>query len=186
MRKFLLSIVALFLFVGVTNAQEWAFGPKAGVSFSSVNGWEGAKTRKGVVAGMFLERMIVPALAVQTDILYSMEGFHFKTGDETTKVNLDYIKMPIVLKYYMVGGLNLQLGGQLGYLVTKELDNNTLDYDLEALTNRFSIDLVAGMAYDFCFGLMLEARYNIGVTKMFNSTKGINNGTLQVAAGWRF
>lgn len=186
MKKFLLSIAALFLFAGVTNAQEWAFGPKVGVNFSSVNGWEGARTRKGVVAGMFLERMIAPALAIQTDILYSMEGFRLKSSGETTKVNLDYIKMPIVLKYYLVRGLNLQLGGQVGYLVTKNLENNTLGYNLEHYTNRFSVDMVAGLSYDFCFGLILEGRYTTGVTKIFNNGSGIANGTLQVAAGWRF
>ncbi|MFI3331476.1 MAG: porin family protein [Rikenellaceae bacterium] len=187
MKKFLLSFAALFMLASFVKADEWAWGAKVGANFSTVNGWQGAKTRKGVTAGLFIERMVVNNLAIESDLLYSMEGFRFKESGKTIDVNYDYVKMPIVLKYYIVDGLSLQGGAQMGYVVNKSVDANSSGLDLESGVNRFNVDLIAGLAYDFCFGLVLEGRYAAGVTKILNATStGVSNGTLLFSAGWRF
>lgn len=188
MKKTLLTAAALCLIVIGAQAQLWGFGPKAGVNFATVNGVEGSKVRTGVVAGVFLDRMVTSWFSIQTELLYSMNGFRIDEGDATSKVDLDYIKMPIVAKYYMMGGLNLHMGTQLGYLIKSNVDNGVFNGNVDSRVNKYNVDLVAGIAYDFNFGMILEGRYNIGITKTFNniSNDNIKNGTLQVLAAWRF
>lgn len=188
MKKILLTVAGLVMLAAGANAQAWGFGPKVGVNFSTINGLEGAKTRTGVTAGVFFDRMINNWFSIQTEVLYSMNGFRMENEGVTTKVNMDYIKMPIITKYYLVSGLNLELGAQFGYLVKSKTTNDTFTGNLDAMVNKYNVDLVAGVAYDFDFGLILEGRYNIGLNKAFNSTgnEALTNGTLQFIAGWRF
>ena len=53
-------------------------------------------------------------LRLQGDVLYSQQGAEFDLG----KVDLDYVNVPIVFKYYLVKRLNLHVGPQFGFLVS--------------------------------------------------------------------
>ncbi|MBE5032726.1 porin family protein [Gallalistipes aquisgranensis] len=190
MKKILLSVAGLFLIGLCANAQPWGFGPKVGASFSTVNGVEGAKMRAGVVAGVFADRMINDWLSVEADLLYAMNGFRVH-GDNgvKSKINLDYIYMPVVAKFYLTDGLNFQLGARFGYLVTSKEDVDGGDkYTIRDAINRYDVDLLAGLAYDFDFGMIIEGRYNIGATKMLRvaSANPMTNGALEFSVGWRF
>ncbi len=190
MKKFLLSVAGLFLIGLCANAQPWGFGPKAGASFSTVNGVEGAKMRAGVVAGVFADRMINDWLSVEADLLYAMNGyrFHDLNGVES-KINLDYIYMPVVAKFYLTDGLNFQLGARFGYLVTSKEDIDGGDkFTIRDAINRYDVDFLTGLAYDFDFGMIVEGRYNIGLTNMLrmSSEVPVTNGALEFVVGWRF
>ena len=190
MKKILLSVAGLFLIGLCANAQPWGFGPKAGVSFSTVNGVEGAKMRAGVVAGVFADRMINDWMSVEADLLYTMNGFriHDVEGVES-KINLDYIYMPVLAKFYLTDALNFQLGARFGYLVTSKEDVDGGDnYTIRDVINRYDVNLVAGLAYDFDFGMILEGRYNLGAMKVARvaTASPMTNGSLEFIVGWRF
>ncbi len=187
-------ILLLFFMTSVlgVRAQTWGFGPKIGTAFSTVNGVEGAQCMPGVVAGAFIDRMIHRKIGLETDLLYAMNGFKVapetraELNDQALKIRLGYICMPVVGKFYLIRGLNLQLGAQFGYLIlSKEIINDT-DRRLKNAINRYDVRFVSGLAYDFDFGLILEGRYQIGLTPIENQTGHITNGSLQIAAGWRF
>ncbi|MBQ4279146.1 MAG: PorT family protein [Rikenellaceae bacterium] len=192
MKKLILSTIVLLCASWSANAQPWGFGPKAGAVFSSVNGIDGASCRTGVVAGVFIDRMVNDWISIEADLLYSMNGFKVKPdsriygNDQTLKMRLNYVNMPLVAKFYLVRGLNLQLGAQFGYLVVgKEVANDT-DHSMKDAINKYNVSFVSGLAYDFNFGLILEGRYNIGLTPVENQIGKVTNGSLQIVAGWRF
>ena len=120
MKKLFLSIAAL-LAAGIytADAQMWSFGPKAGVAISSANGVQDSRARAGLVAGVFAEVEMSDWFAVQGEILYSQQGFDSKTAGKNSRYQIDFITMPLVTKYYLIGGLNVQLGAQFGYLIRR-------------------------------------------------------------------
>ena len=84
--------------------------------------------------------------------------------------------MPITLNYYPVAGLALKAGLQPGFLVNKD------DMD-DAKTVDLSIPV--GLSYEYQ-GLVFDARYNIGCTKVFkHSDEGYNN-VIQITVGYKF
>ncbi len=188
MKKFLLSIAAL-LAAGIfaADAQVWSFGPKAGVTFSSANGVKDSRSRTGLVAGAFAEVELCDWFAVQGDLLYSQQGFDTKTADIRTRYQLDYMAMPVVTKYYLIGGLNIQLGGQFCYLINaKSKITGTERQSIKGETNRFNVGVITGLAYDFDFGMVLEGRYTLALTDTFIGAEKQRGGALQVMVGWKF
>lgn len=189
MKKVLLSVAALIFIGYAANAQVWNFGPKAGVSFSSVNGRPGATDRVGVVAGAFAEMPVNDWFSMQVEMLYNMQGFEIKDAGIKEKVHLDYMTMPVLTKFYITGGLNLQLGASFSYLINAKVkETGEPKYSILNETNRFNVGFVTGMGYDFDFGLTLEGRYNVGLVDTFrySDASRVRNGSLQFLVGWKF
>ncbi|MBP3357208.1 MAG: PorT family protein [Rikenellaceae bacterium] len=190
MKKLLLSVIGLCMMGFAAQAQTWSFGPKAGMSFATVNGVDHARVRTGFVAGMFAERRLKNVMAWQAELLFTSQGYFTKfDGNPKTVYRLNYLSMPIVSKYYLMGGLNLQLGGQFNYLVSAKQDvkHGGGKTDIKSNINKFDVSFLTGLAYDFDCGLIIEGRYTIGLTRLLRtSDHSVTTGSLQVAVGWRF
>ena len=50
----------------------------------------------------------------------------------------------------------------------------------------FDLAVPVGVSYDFNCGLILDARYNIGVTNLAKDAGCTRNSVFAVTAGWRF
>ena len=65
--------------------------------------------------------------AFQPEIVYSAQGAKLKVDNGTTKINWDYINMPVLFQYMFDNGFRIQAGPQVGFLITakSKTDNNT-------------------------------------------------------------
>lgn len=185
MKRILLLCAAVLTLSAGANAQGWAWGPKVGATFSTINGVPDTQVREGVTAGLFFESVATSWLVLESDLMFSMQGFKQNDADNT-KVRLNYISMPMVAKYYVIDGLNLQMGAAFDFLVHSSLDSDNGDADVDGDFNRFNIQLIAGLAYDFDFGMVLEGRYSYGLTPVSSTVNDVYSGMLQITAGWRF
>lgn len=200
MKRFLLTTALLIATVVTANAQPrfcmeksstWMWGPKVGFTSSAVNGLTGAKPRYGVTAGLFATKPVCRWYAVQTELLYSEQGFNITTEDAgkevKNKYRLNYIMMPVLSKFYITPGLNFEIGGAVGYAVERKIEIDGKRHKIGGDVNRFAAGIMTGLAYDFGCGLVLEGRYNLNLTKVF-TTSGDNtrHGSLQFLVGWRF
>lgn len=192
MKKLLLSAALLVMIsIGASAQSTWHLGPKVGFNASAVNGYEGAKPRYGFTAGVFIEKPVCQWFAVQAELMYSQSGFS-KTNlvedkDVKSKFRLDYIMMPVVTKFYVTRGLNFQLGANFGYAVTNKVKVGDKNETITGQVNRYHIGIMTGLAYDFDFGLILEGRYNLGLTDVFTSSDNrVRQGSLQFLVGWKF
>lgn len=169
MKKLMIALVAIFI-TATTSAQGVDLGIKLGANFSTLSDVVGVKNKTGIHAGIF-GAVKFGGIAVQAEMLYSQQG--------TDKFDLDYINVPLFIKYYMVQGLNLQFGPQFGFLVKDGLSN--------AEINKSDVSGLIGLGYDFPFGLRLESRYNLGFTDVPKGAgeKGKNN-VFSLALGYSF
>ncbi len=186
MKHFFTIVLAVLALSGTVKAQDWAFGPKVGITFSTVNGVQTAEVREGVVAGVFAERAIGDMAAMQADLLFSQHGYNLNT-DPKTRYRVDYLSLPIVTKYYLFNNFNFQLGGQFEYLLgAKEKVSGSPSRSIRNDFNRYNIAIIAGLAYDFDFGLIIEGRYFYGLTQLTSLEDNSRTGYLQLTAGFRF
>lgn len=186
MKKILLSLLVVVAVSVATQAQTWGFGPKAGISFSSANGVEGSKMRAGLVVGAFASRWVNDWFALQGELLYSQQGYNTNIGGVSEKFRIDYLTMPVLSKFYLIDGLNFEVGGQIAYRVSAKQKVAKAEFlSLKQKTNRFHVDFICGLSYDFDFGLILEGRYLLGLNSV-GVGNGIKTGALQMLVGWRF
>lgn len=147
--------------------------PKVGLNVSTIgdNDW-----KAGFAAGAELQYQATSNFGVAVGALYSVQGFKGKDiDDDGYKWNPGYINVPITLNYYPVAGLALKAGLQPGFLVNKD------DMD-DAKTVDLSIPV--GLSYEYQ-GIVFDARYNIGVTKIADNVDHYNN-VIQITVGYKF
>lgn len=179
MKRILLVVFASFLALN-TYSQGIDLGVKAGMNFATINdATSDFDSRTGFHAGVFLALKFNDKLALQPELLYSQQGAEFDLG----KFNLDYVNFPVVMKYYLVQGLNVQLGPQFGFVVNDEISLEGIAADAEA--EKFDLGGIIGAGVDMPFGLRIDARYNIGFSDVSKDASG-KNGVFSLALGYSF
>ncbi len=196
--KVLKSYVAiLFLLIGATPYADGqvAFGPKAGVNLTNlkVTDPEGSyNTRTGYHAGVFL-RGKFSKIAIQPEVLFFTQSTEAReTLLGSYKDNFTYLSIPLMLKFYLISGLNLQAGPQFGFLLDGERKYDTRigqgSSDLKDYYKNSDVSVSLGGGWDLPFGLSVDVRYNIGVQDINNWADGdeTKSRIFLVSLGWNF
>lgn len=199
MKKMFFAAIAVVGFSAVGMAQQQVkFGPKAGVNFANVSGLE-SDMKVGFHVGAVAEIKFNEKFSIQPEVLYSTQGTKFDIGQGEVKWNNDYINVPIMAKYYIIDGFSVEAGPQIGFLMKAEQKGTIGDLkgtqDVKDLYNYKSVDfgIGLGLAYDLPMGFFINARYNLGLSKMRDvaniggiSTKDQKNNVIQVGVGYKF
>jgi len=172
--------------------------PKAGINISTITGdFEGKKSKVGLVAGIEAEYGITENFGLQFGLLYSMEGYKGKGVAVTeqgiqffcayiadAKYNFDYLNIPILAQYYVIKGLAVKAGIQPAFNVRHKasVDGNTTN--IEGVKS-FNFSIPVGLSYEYQ-NFVLDARYNIGVTKIYKEADQGRNSTFAITLGYKF
>lgn len=167
--KKIIFLILLVLFTTKSFSQGVDLGIKVGANFASLT--DDVKTRTGLNFGGFATIKFNDKIALQGDLLYSQQGAELL---DIGKVDLDYMNVPVVLKYYLVKKLNIQVGPQFGFLVNDD-DLNTESIDIAG---------VVGLGLDLPLGFRIDGRYNFGLTEIFPDVSGLKNNVLSLSVGW--
>lgn len=177
MKKLVVLVIAV-LVSSMSFAQEIDLGVKAGVNFANISDVTDTSSKTGFHAGAFAGLKFSDKIGVQADLLYSQQGAKFDGGE----FDLTYVNVPVVLKYYLVKGLNIQLGPQFGFVVDdniKEVFNNLAESESSDLSG------IAGVGLDLPFGLRIDGRYNFGLSDIIKDEKA-KNSVVSIAVGYSF
>lgn len=190
MKKFLASALMLLAASTTTFAQNavgsFSLQPKAGISIADMTDTQGTTSRIGFVGGLEGEYQASDIFSLSLGVNYSQEGFKMKNSDN--KIKLDYINVPILANVYLTKGLAVKVGVQPGFNVGNgvTVDGNTTssskkDYDG---IKSVALSIPVGLSYEIS-NVVLDARYNWGVTKAFDGLDS-KNSVFQVTIGYKF
>lgn len=217
MKKITFTLLACTLFSGAIYAQtpDVKIGAKAGVNFAKLTDGD---MYTGFHLGGLAEIYINEKFSIQPELLYSAQGSESSSSASTTafgvtmsgkgdsKLKLSYINIPIMAKYYVLEGLSIQAGPQVGFLVKAEMDyvgtttNPNFSDQLEIYTassadvksqlNPIDFGINFGAGYEFMSGMFIDARYNLGLTKVPKESSAIENNyknqVIQISLGYKF
>ena len=197
---FMMAVMAVAALTA--NAQnevgQFTLMPKAGINISKITGSE-AKSKVGFVGGVEAEYGIAESFGLSFGALYSMEGAKgdlvVATGNGASaylvpdaKVNLGYINIPILAQYYPVKGLAFKAGIQPAFKVSAKASKDgesakmkDLGYDV----NAFNLSIPVGISYEYA-KVVLDFRYNIGLTKIVKDSEKGRNSTFAITLGYKF
>ncbi|HEY0652409.1 MAG TPA: porin family protein [Chryseosolibacter sp.] len=193
--KSLVLILSLGLMITAVQAQDAAFGLKGGINLSTFNLDDANATydsRTGFHAGLFV-RGKFNKVAIQPELLLFTQNSELRTSlFGTAQDRFTYLSIPVMVKLYPVGGLNLQLGPQFGFLIDGERKYDTVfgsgSQDIKDHYKSSDVSLSLGAGYDFGFGLGLDFRYNLGLKDVNNAANGeaVKSRVFLVSLGWNF
>ncbi len=197
MKKIKILLLATLVIAGLQSAYsqaEVAVGVKGGLNFASLNVSQSAgqnyNNRTGYNFGAFA-LFKFGKIGLQPEVLFSKQGTKYSVNTSDFDENFDYINVPILLKLYTVAGINLQLGPQIGFLTAaqaKQTANGVSSTtDLKSFYKNNDISLAMGLGWDLPFGLSIDARYNLGLSKINNGSNpnDIKNQVFQLTAGYK-
>lgn len=214
MKKMFFAAIAVVGFSAVGMAQQQVkFGPKAGVNFANLSGDDSAEILTGFHVGAVAEIKFNDKFSIQPEVVYSTQGAG-RSGSTTImgvtssfdgKQKLDYINIPIMAKYYIVDGFSVEAGPQVGFLMKAQSD---LDVTAAGITTNLKNDdnkdifkgvdfgINFGLAYDLPMGAFINARYNLGLSKIVENKDKFSpsdyigldskNAVIQVGVGYKF
>lgn len=212
MKKTILVLSALFLSLAATaQDQKVKLGVKAGLNIASLNFDESelnTSSKTGFTAGLMAEIPLTKKFSLQPELLYSQQGSKSSFSDpevanskfEST-IKLNYLNIPVMLKYYVAKGLSVQAGPQIGILLqaNNKYQDNFLGYEnqetmnLKEYSSGIDTSVNFGLGYQFANKFYADARYNISYSNVFKESdvsyfinSDMKNRVFQITVGYFF
>jgi hypothetical protein len=203
------TILLALLLAPAATFSQLGIGLKAGLNFADVSNASSinSSSRSGFMAGVFLAPHSKSIISSRTELVYSRQGYSFAGATKTGNVNLDYILLPQLMGINITKFVQIQVGAQMAFLLNAQADSaNTNTSGSSALPGQYSSVLSYYNKFDYGFaagveihpvkGLLIGARYNISLGKLYKdvemgqqpsfSAADAKNNVVQVFAGWIF
>ena len=197
MKKVFVLIAAAI--VCMSASAQVQFGAKVGVDMTNFWGEDVEHGMKpSYQAGLVMEYKFNPHFAIAPEVVFASQGGKFKAiemrlfdFDVTKKVtfNTNYINVPVMLKYYASPDFSIDFGPQVGFNVYSKVSVEDVDkaYDLKDSTKGVDFGLGLGGTYNLTDNAFVQARYTLGLTKVFEGDYNKEkNGNIQLAFGMKF
>lgn len=187
MKKVFLSLFAIAAIA--TASAQTSVGVKAGGQFTNFAGSdkpEGAKMKVGFYGGAYARFHVSENIAIQPEAVYSVQGAKFKEDGVTANWNSNYINVPVLFQYHLEQGQGLyfETGPQIGFLMSAKIkvDGEKLDVKDGMKSTDFSWAIGAG--YKITEALGVNARYNLGLSKIGEGDGKVKNSAIQVGLSY--
>lgn len=197
MKRIVLSLLILTSFVSLSQAQGIRLGVKAGANLNKISGQSfNDGFDLSYHFGGFMEIDFNKKWGIQPELLWSQSSgkpSSFKTVYSTSvsplldgnqQIKLDYLSIPLLLRYNIGGILSLNAGPQFSILLNND---KTLLQSGQSAFKSGDFAMVAGAQLNFKF-LRIYGRYNIGlqnINDIDNKDKWTNQ-QIQAGIGFRF
>lgn len=171
MKKILFSSLTILVFVFTTQAQGFKAGIKFGANGTKIDGQSFQDGYKlSYQAGVFAEIDFNKKVGIQPEVLFgqtssrTVSGLGAVTSNLTSDqdVNLNYLSIPILLRYNIGKLVTLNLGPQFSILLNKD---NTMFQNGKQAFKSGDFAMVGGVQLNFSF-LRVYGRYNVGLTNL--------------------
>jgi hypothetical protein len=176
------------------------FGMRVGLGVSTVNSdapeLDGKTARAGLEVGVAAGFQIVPAspLYFETGLYYTEKGGRSGSGVDKLTYNLDYLEVPLLLKYRYITPDRLSIEPFMGGYLACGVGGKIKDYYERMAYSSFSdgafrrfdggIKLGCGLSYDIFY---LGASYDIGLANIGqNAFDDTHTGCLNLTVGLNF
>ena len=179
------------------------------------NGTSHSQTRIGFSGGADVYYQLTDKLALSGGVAYTQAGCNFKdipadlsarsgTVFHDSYYNFGYVDVPLLAHVYVSKGLSFSVGCQPSFLTKATAHAEMQDYetdgkggikydknvvskgDAKSLFKKTAFAIPVGVSYEY-ENVMLTARYNIGLTKVYDHEIGDSkNKIITVSVGYKF
>lgn len=189
MKKVVGSVVMLLSLMSIASAQKFNFGGKIGANLTKISGMafkEGYDL--GYHLGAFAEIDLSKKIGIQPEVLWNQtntrrasgtNGIYDNFQQNTQDIQLNYLTIPVLLRYNVGSLVTLNVGPQFGILLNK--DETLLNNGKQAFKSG-DLSLTGGATVNLKM-LRVYGRYNIGLNNLNDAGTPENWKSQQVQLG---
>ncbi|WP_318308448.1 porin family protein [Flagellimonas crocea] len=174
------------------NTNNVQLGVRGGANFATVagDGFDSPDSRTSLYLGLLAEAPLTDHVSLQPEVFYSAQGFDITDEPDSpdAQFKVDYIQVPVLFKFYIADGLNLQAGPQFGFKVNESLDlapgDDSGSFDSDSIKT-FDLQGAAGVEYKFPSGFFIQGRYSYGFSEMVEDVD-VHNSVFSAGLGFMF
>ena len=195
--------IILLLLLATPSLLFAQFGLKAGLNFAKVSKASDINnsSHTGFHAGLLLAPPSKKILSSRTELIFSRQGYDYKTNTNSGNINLDYIQMGQLLSINITKVFSLMFGAQTSYLISAKVDSSnsggsSSQNQLMDLYNRMDYGYAIGAEVHPIKGLLIGVRYNVSLAKVYKDLQNMQkpsftsqdakNNVIMISLGWRF
>lgn len=174
-------VLAICLLIGVQVFAQVQFGVKAGGNIATTKDLIAfPKNRVGWYGGLRGSIGISKKITAEPELIYTTKGYRYidLSGGETVAMRMNYLAMPILLKYNIGTKTSMNIGGELSYLINATVLST--GYKLNASSSfpkKVDFGLVVGMQYKILQSIGFEIRYVYGLRNYYQTDAvGVRRG----------
>lgn len=193
---FTLMMISLMCSINESQAadRKFGYGLKIGLNVADYTNSRGTP-RYGLYGGAFVDYNFHRLFGMETGLFYSQQGSNSVSESGYigfTQHKFDYLSIPIYFKYYLIPGFRIFAGPQASIMISAKRNYRTDEGSWTVANmkgvNNYDLSVVAGVGYNFSFGLDLGVSFTYGLSQLkINSVGGKHNTSMvRVTAGWRF
>lgn len=179
--KHKIIIIALFFSsILVVNAQKGDsnIGIKGGYNLAAVSfdGEGETSQRHSFHAGFFGESFLNEYLSIQSELVYSQQGYEIEFNNATFTQKLNYLNLPVLLKAYPSKNFYVEAGPQIGLAIThkEEFESGLPTLEQEFEPSNFDWGFSFGVGAKTNSGVSFGARYHLGLGDIYEDNKPQN------------
>lgn len=164
MKKLILGL----LLVSATAVQA-QIGVKAGLNFANVSNASmiNSSSRSGFHLGGFIGTGSGKIIGFRTEVIYSSQGYNYKSGVNDNDVKLNYILLPQLFCVNITKYVQIQAGAQAAFLLSASNDSTSGSGSILDYVKRFDIGVTGGFELHPVKKLLVGARLNYSFGKVF-------------------
>lgn len=180
-------------------AQGMSYGAKGGVTLATVSedpeGLTSWGYRVGLAAGGYVALPLGSRLAIQAEGLFNQKGARVDDDGLVTTLKLDYIEVPVLVKYAVTHGgarsIHVFGGPSVAFKVrsraTASFGGTTVDTDEDENIEKVDVGVAAGAGVDFG-KWSIDGRYTFGLSNLTKTEDEVKTRSraISILAGVRF
>jgi len=163
------------------SAQGMYIKPMVGANLTKfVGDVQNQKYKVGIAAGAEFGYDISEQFGLSAGLIYAIQGS--KTKNAEYNANVDYLNIPILANYYIIPGLAIKAGPQIGICTRAKID----DVDIKDAYKSIDFSIPVGLSYEIS-DFVIDARYNIGISNIAKDSGDdkIRNSVFQLTLGYK-
>lgn len=174
MKKILLALP--FLLISVYSFGQLSLGVKAGLNVNDIaikdpppGGDDGIEATIGFHVGVYGKIAISKKFSFIPELQFSQRGYKFPLiTSSDSRVNMNYLELPLLLSYAPVEFLNIDLGSTIAYKISTVLKSDGMSRKMgDDFDEDLDIGITGGLRFNVSEKIAIIGRYYYGVSSLF-------------------
>ncbi len=165
--KKIIILLLITTFSNIILAQTFGGGVFAGLSASQLDGdqW-GGYSKPGLAFGIYTNAQLNQYVDAQLELRYIQKGSKSDNKDQSVFYvsKLNYVELPLFLKYHFLGKFSANVGLTVGYLQKSTENKDKIgDEPADPAFDEFELSGLAGIEYQITDNFFFNIRFNYSI-----------------------